>query len=53
MKSKSFFFLCFVFFFLPGCDVVKQLGGAYTMTQCKYDYQSISKLNLAGMDLSN
>jgi LEA14-like dessication related protein len=31
---------------------MNQLGGAYTMTRCKYEYHSISKLSLAGMDLS-
>lgn len=41
-----------LFFILSGCNVAKDLGGAYNMIQCKYDYNSISNLNLAGMDLS-
>ena len=41
--------LCFVFL---GCDVMKQVGGAYTMTQCKYTYNSLNQLNLGGVDLS-
>lgn len=52
MKSKQLLILLTVLFCLSGCDVAKQVGGAYTMTQCKYEYQSISNLNLAGMDLS-
>jgi LEA14-like dessication related protein len=35
-----------------GCDVMKQVGGAYNMSQCKYEYRSISNLNISGMDLS-
>lgn len=52
MRSKSFLLISIVCFILSGCDVMKQVGGAYNMTQCKYSYESISKLNLAGMDLS-
>jgi LEA14-like dessication related protein len=35
------------------CDVAQQLAGAYNMTQCKYDYHSISNLTLAGVNLQN
>lgn len=52
MKMKNLVYsllLCVVF---SSCDVMKQVGGAYTMTQCKYDYKSISNLTLSGMDLS-
>ncbi|MCL1933613.1 MAG: hypothetical protein FWF53_07380 [Candidatus Azobacteroides sp.] len=40
-----------VFFF--SCDVAKQVVGTYALTQCKYDYQSISGLTLAGINLQN
>lgn len=53
MKTKSLLFIFFVFFILSGCNVAKEIGGAYNMTQCKYDYKSISSLRLSGMDLSN
>ena len=33
------------------CDVVKQIGGAYNFTQCKYDYNSIDNVELAGINL--
>ncbi len=52
MKFKHFLFLVAFLIPLTGCDVAKQVGGAYNMVQCKYDYKSISNLNLAGMDLS-
>lgn len=36
------------------CDVAKQtLGSAYSLTQCEYDYQSITGLTLAGVSLQN
>lgn len=52
MKLKQVFCLFLVCFLLQGCDVAKQVGGAYNLTQCKFDYNSISSLKLAGMDLS-
>lgn len=52
MKTKLLFSLLIVFFALSGCDTAKQVEGAYNMTQCKYNYKSISSLSLAGMDLS-
>jgi len=35
------------------CDVAKQLVGTYALSQCKYDYNSISGLSLAGVNLQN
>lgn len=35
------------------CDVAKQVAGTYQLTQCKYDYRSISGLTLAGVNLQN
>ncbi len=49
---KQFLCLFISILFLSGCDVAKQVGGAYNLTQCKYDFNSISALNIAGMDLS-
>jgi hypothetical protein len=42
--------LGFVFVFFS-CDVAQQLMGTYNMTQCKYEYNSISGLTLAGVNL--
>ena len=33
------------------CDVVKQIGGAYNLLQCKYDYNSIDNVQIAGINL--
>ncbi|NLZ94582.1 MAG: LEA type 2 family protein [Bacteroidales bacterium] len=33
------------------CDAVKQIGGAYNFIQCKYDYNSIDNVELAGINL--
>jgi len=35
------------------CNVAQQLAGAYSMTQCKFDFHSISGLTVDGMNLSN
>ena len=32
-------------------DVVKQIGGAYNLSQCKYNYNSIDNIQVAGVDL--
>lgn len=33
------------------CDVFKQIGGAYNLSQCKYGYQSIDNIQIAGVSL--
>lgn len=53
MKFKTVFItilLCLPF--LSGCDVARQVGGAYNVINCKYDYNSISSINLAGIDFN-
>ena len=35
------------------CNVAQQLAGAYNMTQCKFDFHSISGLTVDGINLSN
>ena len=52
LKLITSFFILFVV--LSGCDSVKrEASGLYNLTQCKYDYQSISALTVSGMNLSN
>jgi len=51
MKRIVAIFGIMVVFF--SCDVAKQLAGTYALTQCKYDYNSISGLTLAGINLQN
>jgi LEA14-like dessication related protein len=45
--------LLFVLLNLLSCEVAQQLAGTYNMTQCKYEYRSISNLSLAGINLQN
>jgi hypothetical protein len=40
--------LCFL-----SCDVAQQVMGTYNLTQCKYEYNSISGLTLGGINLQN
>jgi len=35
-----------------GCDALKQVGGAYNFTKCKYDYKSITNPSLGGINFS-
>lgn len=34
-----------------GCGIVDQIGGAYNLSQCKYDYNSIDNVQIAGINL--
>jgi LEA14-like dessication related protein len=54
MKKYIFRFIALlVFVNFLSCDVAQQVAGTYNMTQCKYEYQSISNLSLAGINLQN
>lgn len=54
MKLKLFGILFTFFFVLTGCDTIKkEMVGVYNLTQCKYEYNSISNLTVSGMNLSN
>ena len=37
---------------LSGCGVANQLKSAYNMTQCEYEYDSVSDISLGGVNLS-
>lgn len=37
---------------LQSCNVMKEVGGAYNTIQCKYSFNSISGVNLAGTSIS-
>ena len=50
---KKIISLLGIVFLMFSCDVAQQLAGTYQLTQCKYDYQSISGLTLAGVNLQN
>jgi Late embryogenesis abundant protein. len=39
------------FLFITSCDVVKNAAEVYNLTQCEYKFNSISNLNLAGVQI--
>jgi LEA14-like dessication related protein len=52
MKVKQLILVFAVLFICSGCDVAKQIGGAFNLTQCKFNYNSITNLSLSGTNLS-
>ncbi|HHV85128.1 MAG TPA: LEA type 2 family protein [Petrimonas sp.] len=50
---KKIVFLSLLIFSLPSCDVFKQIGGAIQLSQCEYKYNSISDMQLAGINLGD
>jgi len=50
-KNILTLFLCTATFLMNGCDVMRQLGNAYTLTQCTYAFNTVSKLSVAGIDV--
>jgi hypothetical protein len=53
MKKITIMILWGLLATLPSCDVAQQVMRTYNMTQCKYEYKSISGLTLAGVNLHN
>lgn len=39
--------------FMPACDVMNNIGGAYRLSQSEYKYSSLNDIQLAGMKLGN
>lgn len=50
---KKLFLITLIGFILSGCDVLNQIGGAINLSQCDYRYNSISHIQLAGINLGN
>lgn len=48
---KKAIFILSTILLMCSCDVVKQIGGAYNLLQCKYDYNSIDNVQIAGINL--
>ncbi len=57
-KHLSFFILRFSFVIAvivaitSSCDVARQAQGAYNMVNCKYDFQSLTDVSVAGINTS-
>ncbi len=50
---KKIISLLIITVLLTACDAAQSIMGAYSLTQCEYKYNSISGLNLAGVNLQN
>lgn len=48
--KKTFFVLSICMLF-ASCDVWNQIGGVYNLSQCDYKYNSITDIQLSGMNL--
>jgi|GEM_PF-4128870 len=45
MKKTAIIFTSILLLF-SGCDVFKQIGGAYQLSQCEYTYHSVDDIRL-------
>ena len=52
MKKGAILFSLALCVVLTSCGVLKQLEGVYNMTECKYDYNSITQMTLSGIDVT-
>lgn len=50
---KKVFLLLFAALMLNGCDVLNQISGAYTLSQSEYTYNSLTDIQLAGINLGD
>lgn len=50
---KKLTLLLFATLLLSGCNVFNQIGGAYTLSQCEYTYNSLTNIQLAGINLGD
>jgi len=51
MKKTIAFLVLIITLF--SCDIARQMAGTYALTKCKYDFNSIAALTLAGINLQN
>lgn len=50
---KKTFLIPLLVFSLTSCDVLNQIGGAIQLSQCEYTYNSVTDMQLAGINLGN
>lgn len=50
---KKLFLLLLAVVTLNSCNIFNQIGGAYTLSQCEYKYNSLSDIQLSGINLGN
>ena len=51
--KKRIFIILFAVIVLNSCDVVNKIGGAYQLSQSEYKYNSLSNIQLSGINLGN
>ena len=52
-KTGGSLIVLFSLTFMPACDVMNNIGGAYRLSQSEYKYSSLNDIQLAGMKLGN
>lgn len=52
-KTVVSLIILFSLTFMPACDVMNNIGGAYRLSQSEYKYSSLNDIQLAGMKLGN
>jgi LEA14-like dessication related protein len=52
MKKTAIIFTS-ILLLLSGCDVFKQIGGAYQLSQCEYTYHSVDDIQIAGINIGD
>lgn len=50
---KKVFSILIVALLFTGCDVINRIGGAYQLSQSEYRYNSLSNIQIAGINLGN
>lgn len=51
--KKRIFIILFAAIILNSCDIVNKIGGAYQLSQSEYKYNSLSNIQLSGINLGN
>jgi hypothetical protein len=51
--KKTVIIFTSILLLLSGCDVFKQIGGAYQLSQCEYTYHSVDDIQIAGINIGD
>lgn len=51
--TKKLMLIVIAAIMLTGCDIMNKIGGAYQLSQSEYRYNSLSNIQLAGINLGN
>lgn len=53
MKRKLLFLLSIFAFLFPSCDIFRQLGEMQMLSKCEFRINTVTDINLAGVNVSN